>query len=350
MNSFQLIRRRIWSTSLTMLIRSPRPGPCLLALIFAAMPMQAQTLPEADAYLSKLRVSYETNLVKIREADQATRKTLLKKYAYNLLEIERKLKETGQLDPLLVTRREIARFKQDRSLEDAEAEGSTDLQRLLAGYRKLFGDIDLTTNKRLYSLSGKYDQSLGRLEASYTKENRIADAVKVREERDAVRQRPDILAAMKAARKTKSATQLQQPDPENWKPVRPGPGNAAPSVANQFKGSDKKRIDDRYHDLIEALTGVKDNKMDAVVELVNPEDTKNLGEQLIALTFATSVAMVQLADKFGGKFRAGKITVGEDGNTAVQIPYFSGAGEGKDLDPVYWVKVEGDWYLPLGKN
>ncbi|MFP6905185.1 MAG: hypothetical protein VCG02_08205, partial [Verrucomicrobiota bacterium] len=309
-----------------MLIRSLSPGPCLLALIFAAMPTQAQPLPEADAYLAKLKVSYEANLMKIREADQAVRKTLLKKYAYNLLEIERKLKETGQLDPLLVTRREIARFKQEGSLEGAEVEGSTDLQRLLAAYRKLFDNIDLTSNKRLYNLSGKYDQSLRRLEASYTKENRIADAVKVREERDAVRQRPDVLAAMKAAKETKSATQLQQPDPENWKPVRPGPGNVAPGIANQFKGSDKKRIDDRYHDFIEALIGVKDNNMDAVVEMVNPEDTKKLGEQLIGLTFAPAVIMVQFADKAGGKFREGNITVGEDGNTAVQIPYFSGAG------------------------
>jgi hypothetical protein len=322
----------------------------LLALIFAAMPTQAQPLPEADAYLAKLKVSYEANLMKIREADQAVRKTLLKKYAYNLLEIERKLKETGQLDPLLVTRREIARFKQEGSLEGAEVEGSTDLQRLLAAYRKLFDNIDLTSNKRLYNLSGKYDQSLRRVEASYTKENRIADAVKVREERDAVRQRPDVLAAMKAAKETKSATQLQQPDPENWKPVRPGPGNVAPGIANQFKGSDKKRIDDRYHDFIEALIGVKDNNMDAVVEMVNPEDTKKLGEQLIGLTFAPAVIMVQFADKAGGKFRKGKITVGEDGNTAVQIPYFSGPGEDKDLDPVYWVKIEGDWYLRLGKN
>jgi hypothetical protein len=314
------------------------------------MPTQAQPLPEADAYLAKLKVSYEANLMKIREADQVVRKTLLKKYAYNLREIERKLKETGQLDPLLVTRREIARFKQEGSLEGAEVEGSTDLQRLLAAYRKLFDNIDLTSNKRLYNLSGKYDQSLRRVEASYTKENRIADAVKVREERDAVRQRPDVLAAMKAAKETKSATQLQQPDPENWKPVRPGPGNVAPGIANQFKGSDKKRIDDRYHDFIEALIGVKDNNMDAVVEMVNPEDTKKLGEQLIGLTFAPAVIMVQFADKAGGKFREGKITVGEDGNTAVQVPYFSGPGEDKDLDPVYWVKVEGDWYLRLGKN
>ena len=333
-----------------MLIRKFSLGPCLLALVFAAVPTQAQTLPGADAYLAKLKVSYEANLLKIKEADQAARKTLLKKYAYNLLEIERKLKETGQLDPLLVVRREIARFKQEGSLEGAEAERSTDLQRLLAAYRKLFDDIDLTSNKRLYNLSGKYDQSLGRLEASYTKDNRITDAVKVREERDAVRQRPDVLAAMKAAKETKSATQLQPANPENWKPVRPGPGNAAPGVANQFKGSDKKRIDDRYHDFIEALINVKENKMDAVVELVNPEDTKNLGEQLIAATFAPAVGMIQLADKFGGKFRAGKITVGEDGNTAVQVPHFSGPTENRDLDPVHWVKVEGDWYLRLGKN
>jgi hypothetical protein len=60
--------------------------------------------------------------------------------------------------------------------------------------------------------------------------------------------------------------------------------------------------------------------------------------------------MVQFADKAGGKFREGNITVGEDGNTAVQVPYFSGPGKDKDLDPVYWVKIEGDWYLRLGKN
>ena len=325
----------------------------LIVLGLAATIAQGQKLPPVDAYLAKVNVSYETNLVKIKEGDQASRKTLLKKYAYNLLEIERKLKETGQLEPLLVLRKEISRMKKMGSLQGVETEGSPDLQRLFTSYNKLFADIDLHTSQQLYNLSGKSDTSLANLQESYTRADRIEDAVKVKEAREAFLERPDVLEALailKVANDKKAEQTLQPSSPENWKPVRPGAAQAAPSIANKFSGSDKKRIGDRYDAFIEALLNAKENKMDDVVSLVNPEETKQVGQQLIALTFAAFVPMVQFADKAGAEFRTGKIKLDPDGTSAIQIPYYAGPGDNKELDPVHWVKVDGDWYLRLGKK
>ena len=76
----------------------PERRRCLLALALTATLAQGQALPEADAYLAKLNVAYENSWVKIKEADQSARKIQLKKYAHNLLDLERKLKDAGKLD------------------------------------------------------------------------------------------------------------------------------------------------------------------------------------------------------------------------------------------------------------
>jgi hypothetical protein len=203
-----------------MLIQNAPPAHRLLALVLTATLAQGQALPEPDAYLAKLNVAYENSWVKIKEADQSARKIQLKKYAHNLLDLERKLKDAGQLEPLLAVRREIARLKQDGSLQGADAGGSTELQGLLTPYAKLLDDIGLATDKRRYSLSRKLDKSLGNLQASYTKENRIEDAVKIKEARDAFKQRPDVLAAIQAATETRPEP---APVPGPARPLRPAP-------------------------------------------------------------------------------------------------------------------------------
>ena len=68
---------------------------------------------------------------------------------------------------------------------------------------KLLDDIGLTTDKRLYSLSEKLDKSLANIQASFTKKNRIEDALKIKEARDAFKQRPEVLAAVPAASETR---------------------------------------------------------------------------------------------------------------------------------------------------
>jgi hypothetical protein len=201
-----------------MLIQIAPPAYCLLALVLTATLGQGQVLPDADAYLSKLNLAYENSRVKIKEAGQSARKIQLKKYAYNLLDLERKLKDAGQLEPLLAVRREIARLKQTGSLEGADAGVSTELQGLVTTYAKLLDGIGLATNKRLYSLSGKLDKSLGNIQASYTKGNRIPDALKIKEARDAFKQQPEVLAAIQAA----SETRLEPaPVPGPARPLRP---------------------------------------------------------------------------------------------------------------------------------
>jgi len=69
-----------------------------------------------------------------------------------------------------------------------------------------------------------------------------------------------------------------------------------------------------------------------------------IGTDFIIQQFMPHADGIGRARQAGVRFMTGKITFGDDELTAVQTPYTRVFNDERDLDPVAWVKIDGEWY------
>ena len=317
----------------------------VLALaIFASSPSFAQT-PPAATYLDRGQATFENGLAKIKESDQARRNVLAKQYLQKLTGLAANYKSSGNLDPLIAVRTEKQRFTDEKDVAGtAPAEFPPLLARLYDGYSKLFEEQQQTYSKDITSFVGKYDLSLKNLQAKYTKVDLIEDALLVKEKRAEIAALPFIMDARALVETTESQQRdlqrqrAQMREDQTVAPAAPG------DVPNIFKGSDKKRIGDRYDEFIDTLM---DEDYEGAAKLVDPDKIEKTGTAVVAAALKSFGPGLQVLKKLGAKFRTGKISIADNGKEAVQIPVLNGPSDNKDADPVNWTKVRGEWYLQL---
>ncbi|MEM7392663.1 MAG: hypothetical protein AAF492_09980, partial [Verrucomicrobiota bacterium] len=212
-------------------------------------------------------------------------------------------------------------------LEATTPDAPTALEKLQTETLQKLDDLTLKTALQIDDVAQRYDKSMKRYQELYTKKNRIEEAQKVQDTRETVAARPDVVSAAELAanaveEKTQTADVTEEPEPT--------------IAGNKFKGSDKKRITDKYKDFIKAL-----DKSDVKLfrTLFKPEF---LYEQ-----FKPFVPGIKLVKSMGANFRVRKVTFNEDMTEATLVAYVDGIGDGKDEKPMKWQKVEGDWYFAM---
>ena len=322
--------------------------PLLTLLAALCMGMHSNSLaqtPSAETYLKRGQTSFENSLASIRDKDQTNRNQLARQYLQSLATLEAQYKQAGSLDPLIAVRDEMQRFTDTKTVsEEAPAKAAKELAQLINHYHRLFADQALSNSREIVSLVDKYDHSLRGLQGKYTQIDRIDDALVVKNKRAEIAAMDfviDARAMVGADDAERSALQRERAQMQREQAIaKPAPG----AVPNTFRGSDKKRIGDRYDAFIESLS---DEDLDATTDLINPDQIEQTGTEVVKTLLKAFVPAIKLAKKFGVDFRTGKITFDPNGTDAVQIPVYDGPNENKDMDPVNWIKVRGEWYLKM---
>jgi hypothetical protein len=292
-----------------------------------------------------MSAAFEDSRAEIQGKDIAARTNIAKQYLKNLGAIEARYKNSGDLDSLLATRNESQRYLKEKTLDNSNtAPDVAELNKLMEAYAQRFAQNKLATSRSIHALASQMDNSLDTLQGKYTQVGMIEEAIKVKNRR-AEMERLDYIAEAKAMvendAEERNAERMERARLAKENTVEtPAPGD----LANQFKGSDKKRIGDRYDEFIDTIA---DEKLDESVKLINPIKTEKAGTGIFVGVLKAFVPGVKIAKKFGANFRTGKITLAPDGLSAVQIPLYDGPDKRNDMDPVKWVKIEGDWYLEL---
>ena len=305
--------------------------------------------PTVDEHLARLGKTFRTQLEEVKNQHVMGRQALKKSYAENLFSLKQKFSEAGNLEPLLVVLEEQERFAGEQTVDRVAEETPDYLQRIQDHYVRRSAELDLARSRRIYDLAGLYAQALKRLQDSCTRKGEIDDALKVWAARRALSDHEGVSAAterVKAALAEQEKAEQEKAEQERMARARADAAKVtlAPTprkAPDKFKGSDKKRIGDRYETFIEAMVRRDVNMM---ASLFRPELIDMIGTDFIIHQFMPHAEGIGRAREAGVRFMTGKITFGDDGLTAVQIPYTRALNEKTDLDPVAWVKVDGEWY------
>lgn len=151
---------------------------------------------EAEAALADLKAVYQKKLTSIEEETSQRRESYKKLYSKKLHQLEETETSEGDLEAVLVVRKEKKRFSEQPVIsETVIVPKPYPLRKLQMAYRKAVLDLPVSKAKRILTLATRYDAALKRLQIKLTQKDAIDAAIAVKAERKALPQRPEILKA-----------------------------------------------------------------------------------------------------------------------------------------------------------
>ncbi|MDA3924614.1 MAG: hypothetical protein PF904_07945 [Kiritimatiellae bacterium] len=138
----------------------------------------------AAGSLDDLRTTYEKHLAMINSQCDAKNKLIMDVYITDLKDLGKSLQQQGKLDELLIVKDEIKRAEQLTSVHPSNMVSEVsivyDLQKKV---NKSLMSILLDRNAKIYKLWMQYDKVLGTKQKKMTVDNKLEQAIVVREER-----------------------------------------------------------------------------------------------------------------------------------------------------------------------
>jgi len=208
----------------------------VLTAAVAALP--CRVCPGAgETALDKYKDVYENGVARIQAEYKASLAAVPRKYVASLAAIEAALRKAGDLDGLLLVRKERARYAETKDIpESAVVATPAALRKLQTECRTVPGTLELTKSKKIKEFADRYVEVLDALKAKLTRNGTIRDALLVKGEI----QRVNDSAPVKAAEfvlADHQAKQIDPPPPEAHTPVeivKPEPQR--PNDARPYRG------------------------------------------------------------------------------------------------------------------
>lgn len=162
----------------------------------------AQEAAEEPAELGALRRKYHTARGQLQQIRSERFQRLAEEYRAQLIKREQVFREQADLDNLLVTREELARIGDKPELELTPPERPEALAGLWMLYQSNRDRINQEYFSRFVTLTQGYLRALRDLQSQLTRDDRIEDAIRVRDEVEAVSNAWDYAAALENIRAT----------------------------------------------------------------------------------------------------------------------------------------------------
>ena len=150
----------------------------------------------ASAQLRPIKGKYELTRFEIGKAERKGKEALNSKYVRAMTNLRERLKKQGDLDGVIMVDEELKRFGEMKDVgSDVGVSKIKIMNEMFAGYRMEIEGIALViAKKRLEWASGYYKQLVAE-ETRLVKANDIAEAKKVREEKDRLVSDPELARA-----------------------------------------------------------------------------------------------------------------------------------------------------------
>lgn len=312
----------------------------LLSVFTAAACVAAADLPLEIGRLEKV---YETQLATIREATQLRIKELQADTLASLREVEKSVRERGQLELLLTVRTERSRFLCLRKVDEADLLNSLpEVREIQEQYRESIALLPLEEAGLVDTLANQFDRSIDGLQKGLTLSGAIDQAVAVKEYRATVLKRPEITAA-RSILADAEASQL-----EATAPVAPPARPPTPAVAGEPESETREgdeiraRIRTRYRRMCDH---VRAQEWQEVLAHIDPELVRKRGTDMVMAHLRIAFAFLMFAEVQDIETGAGEITLNEGGETAGLVPRTYQHDEWRDAAPTIWRLENGEWYM-----
>lgn len=143
-----------------------------------------------------LKDIYEKNLKKIISKHELNEKKVLSEFGKSLANLESKVRSSGDLEGLIIVRKEKERFSKERTLpEPTEGNVNPKIVELVEKAKELKASYEEDKNKKILNLTNLYIERLEKIKADFTRGNKIEEALAVKQEQDKVKKRPEVTAA-----------------------------------------------------------------------------------------------------------------------------------------------------------
>jgi len=316
--------------------------------------------PPSSNELVRLQSAYENNLKKLVNDQPKAITNLQCQYISTLSAMEKRAQEDGKLDQVLIILKERDRFNTEKTMEDKNIlTGIPEVTKAQRDYLRLLKELPLDKARAVIKLMQQFDKSLATLEQDLTRQGDPTRALEVRSVRDSLNSRPEVSEAnstLAGAEASKHQAPTEQPETP---PVKIAMDASQPSnkTENAASSRDKKKdsgkpiiyLKQRFLKLYDALSS---GDSQAARALVDPGYLKKEGEGAVdgQLDFILggAVSLMKEASNTYGKADAMRIRVDEkEGHTATLVPRFWSNGRPYEQPTIYWIQVDGDWYLDI---
>lgn len=319
-----------------------------LSLFCVAMLLLAAASPAyaAEVGIERMRDIYEKELTKIEESQRKELGALQDQHAKAMSALAEKMQNAGQLDPFLAIQKEHKRFIQEKVVDDVDmGHGVVGLRKLQASYLASLVRMPLSKAEKVINLVQQYSKTLSDLQKTYTKNNRIADAIQVKDERDAIENKPEVMEArfVIADAETKAIPVRIVPEKQPKTPA-PRKSEETDEPAKKYTGSDKNRVRKRY---LKFIDEVVDQDYSSAVEYIDPDYRVKKGVEATTLQMKMLFPFVRMMTNPRVKHSVDEIRMEEDGQTATLIPKLWMNNKWHPQKSVEFLYADGDWYLSM---
>lgn len=323
-------------------------GIVMVVAICSIVPVHGGESAELHPRIAALSQTYETQLGRIRNDKIDSLLELQGQYLNSLVSIEMRLRQNGELDPLLALNREKERFEQERTVSSLDlVAGPEELASLQKKFMASMDSRNASEASKIKTLASQYEGSLMTLQQRLTEEGDLNGAIAAKKEREHVSMRPEVTAsefalAESSARSIREDAATRSTVRET-EPVRQ-PSWVTGANDKKYTSSDRSRIEKRFKELCSLIS---DNNWDKTVDYIDPETVRDKGAKQVAPQLKLMSTIVRISEKRDMNLKAGAIEIDQDAGTAEVVPKVWRGSEWGDLDPTYWKLVDGDWYMSI---
>jgi len=295
--------------------------------------------------IGRLEKVYETQLATIREATQLRIEELQSDTLASLREVEKSVRERGQLELLLTVRTERSRFLCQRKVDEADLLSSLpEVRKIQEQYRESLALLPLEEAGLVDILASLFARAIDGLQKGLILNGTIEQVVAVKKYRAAVLNRPEITAA-RSILADAEVSQL-----EATAPVAPPARPPTPAVAGEPEPETREgdeirdRIRARYQSMCDH---VRAQEWQEALAHIDPELVRKRGADMVMAHLRIAFAFLKFAEVQDIQIGAGEITLNDDGETARLGPRTYQHDEWHDAALTTWRLENGEWYMRL---
>lgn len=165
------------------------------AVLVLALQATAWVRAAEQSDLERPQAAFEQALVRLRGESDAQEQRLLKGYERDLDRLLELMTQAGDLEKVLVVRREQKRIAAAPGVPAQPPGGFARLDTLWRRYRTEIAELKQKQAQAVRRLADRHDETLVRMQRTLTKRKRIDEALAVRREREKAAEHPDVVAA-----------------------------------------------------------------------------------------------------------------------------------------------------------
>jgi len=318
-----------------------------------ASPAFAEEVSPVSLEIMRTQSTCESGLKKLDADNENANASLQSQYVKWLNGLEKKVREAGNLEPLIAVRKERERFTSEKQVLGKDLSGDIpDLRGIQDNYLKALAKLSVDHAKGVISLVQQLDRSLGALQEKCTKSGKIEDALDVQKARESLKDQRKvaeanfIVAEAEAAKPDEEQPGQSAADAKtNAIPTGSKPEKAEAAPKKKYSGSIENYVRQRYSRLCKAM--LKDD-WNAATEFVDPAYAKTAGADAVRQQLRRRFSFLRSVQANSrARLDAGDVRIGDREETATVVPRIWSNNRWHDQPLTYWLQLDGEWYADM---